>query len=184
MEKKIVSVHQPNLFPRRSFFEKIEQSDLFVIMGQCQYTTGGFQNRFNVGDRFYSMAVYKGKELISAKLYKNCQRDAVKIFKHFPKLETFHECFNMSLLATNSHIITKACYEFLNIETEIVWDRPTTLTGTERLVDICKTHNATHYLSGISGRNYLKLELFDSAGIEVIFQDENKMDKRPLVECL
>jgi hypothetical protein len=178
-----ISIHQPNFVPRMSYFQKIQESDLFVIMTQCQYEKGGFQNRFNVGDRFFGMAVNKGTGRIWDKRYNNPTRDWGKITSVFPKLERFDNCIYPEVGDTNSNIIVEACWYF-KIVTKIEYDCPTNLTGTARLVDICKAHGATKYLSGISGKNYLDLKLFDQAGIEVIFQDESKMDKRALVEVL
>ena len=43
------------------------------------------------------------------------------------------------------------------------------LSSTELLVEICKNLNATTYLSGPSGRDYLDIQLFDAAGIKVEF---------------
>ena len=34
-------------------------------------------------------------------------------------------------------------------------------TSTKRLVDICKHLNANEYISGLGGKNYLQLELFE-----------------------
>jgi len=58
------------------------------------------------------------------------------------------------------------------IQTKIEHDYPTKLTGTERLLNICLTFGATKYIAGISGINYMDLELFERNGVEVIFQNE------------
>ncbi len=180
---KVVSSHQPNFIPRMNFFEKIAQSDLFVIMSNCKYSSSAYQNRFNIGDTFYNMVVESGTDLIYNKKYKNPERDWKNITDEFPVLRMFDSMIHQSLRDTNTAIIKSVC-GILNIQTRIVHDYPTHKTGTERLVDICEYYGATHYLSGISGLKYLDLKLFDRAGIEVIFQDEKTMDKRPLVEVL
>ena len=59
----------------------------------------------------------------------------------------------------------------LGYNTEILYDYPTDLKSTERLVDICLHYDATEYLSGISGKNYLDLSLFESNGIKIKFQE-------------
>jgi len=166
-----------------SFFQKIQHSDIFVILGNCQFERGGFQNRFNHNDRFYSMQVNKGIKKIAEKLYIKPQKDWEKITTAFPKLKIFDDCVDNNLLVMNSAIIMKAC-DHLGIKTPIIPDYPTSLTGTERLVDICVKLKATKYLSGVSGKNYLNMKLFWDAGIEVIFQDDATMDKRALVEVI
>lgn len=179
-----ISIHQPNLLPRISYFEKIAQSDLFVIISHAKFTKGGFQNRFNIDDKFYGMAVNKGTQLIVDKKYTNIKRDWSKITTALPKLSVLNDyIISENLSQTNTAIIRAACL-MLGIHTPITCDMPRELTGTERLIDICQKHDATKYLSGVSGKNYLDLSLFDAAGIEVIFQDETKMDKRALVEVL
>ena len=42
---------------------------------------------------------------------------------------------------------------------------------TQRLVDLCAAVGATRYIAGKGGRNYLRTELFEQAGIEVVWQD-------------
>ena len=43
--------------------------------------------------------------------------------------------------------------------------------GSERLLDICKQLNATTYVSGELGKNYLNEEIFRNAGIEVKYEN-------------
>lgn len=182
-KKMTLSIHQPNFVPRASYFQKIAQSDIFVIMSHCQYSSGAFQNRFNVDGKMYNMVVRASGSLISEKGYKDPERDWRRITTAFPKLKEFDECIGESLLVTNLAIILRACH-ILKINTPIIPDFPSSLTGTPRLINLCKTFGATRYLSGISGRNYLDLEMFAAEGIEVVFQDEATMDKRPLYEIL
>ncbi len=63
-------------------------------------------------------------------------------------------------------------------------DTPTNYTSTERLVELCKINGGTKYVSGISGKNYLDLDLFKKHNIEIVFQDENKMERIPLLKKL
>jgi hypothetical protein len=72
----------------------------------------------------------------------------------------------------------------LDLKTQIVFDYGTELKGTERLVDICLSNNATTYIAGISGRKYLDISQFDSVNIKVEFQDETKMIKSPIIDIL
>jgi len=179
----LVSCHQPNFIPWAPYFQKMEHSDVFVIMNHCQFSKNGYQNRFNVGDKWYTMSVSSKTELITEKQYLNPAADWIKIVTAFPKLRRLDRCIKKSLCETNGRII-RSLAEAAGIKTRIVEDYPTELTGTERLVDICKHYGATKYLSGISGMNYINADLFARKGIEVIFQDESKMTKKPLVEMI
>lgn len=178
-----ISIHQPNFCPRASYFEKIAQCDLFVIMSHCQFNSEAYQHRFNIGDKFYTMPVSKRMELIGDTTYKLPFENWARITTKFPKLHHFDDCVHMFLNKMNTNIIFKTC-NLLGIKTDMAFDFPTPLRGTERLINLCKTFGADRYLSGISGRNYLDLPMFEREGIEVIFQDETKMDKRPLCEII
>lgn len=182
-----VSIHQPNFFPYYPFFQKMEESDVFVVMAYCQYEKGGYQNRFNIGDNWYTMSVRHGLELINKKEYLNVNQDFHTIKSNLPVyadiLKRFDGCLWQNLYITNYCIIRKIA-EMLKLKTEIVHDYKTVLTGTARLVHICQNHGANRYLSGISGKRYLDMELFEKAGIEVVFQDEAKMICKPILEVL
>ena len=43
-----ITIHQPNFMPWYPFFEKIQQADIFVLLGHCQFEKNGFQNRFSI----------------------------------------------------------------------------------------------------------------------------------------
>lgn len=163
----------------------MQEADLFVILSQTQFRKGGYENRFNVGDKWHTMSVNAGLEPIGLKRYVSVEKDWGYIKKAFRSKELwrFDKCISSSLFATNVNIIN-ACKELLNIDTPLEFDYLTTLTGTERLIDLCKHYKADKYLSGISGKNYLELSKFEDAGIEVIFQDGSKMIKKALVEVL
>lgn len=177
-----VSSHQPNFCPRASYFQKMAMSDVFVFLSHCKYNSSGYQNRFNDGNKYHGMAVGKQYEIVD-KTYNNHERDWKRITAHFPLLHIFDNCITSSLDKTNKKIILEAC-KILDVRTQIEYDKPTALTGTDRLVDICKRHNATHYLSGPSGTKYLDMTAFESAGIEVIFQNEASMNTLPLYKLL
>ena len=44
----IVSIHQPQFFPWFGYFDKIQQSDCFVILDTVQFKKNEFQNRNKV----------------------------------------------------------------------------------------------------------------------------------------
>lgn len=176
-----IAIHQPNFCPTKGYFDKIAAVDLFVIMIHCQWEKGKYQNRFHVGDQWNTMSVNHGLEPIKDKRYLKPTEDWAKITNRYPKLKQYDRYISESLATTNMYIIRQAM-QTLGIETEVTIDLPTALTGTDRLVDICKDVGATEYLSGKSGRNYLELEKFEQAGIKVRFQDQP--DLTPLVHLI
>ena len=173
----IVSIHQPNFLPWSTFFEKVSSADVFVVMGDCQYEKNGYQNRFNIGEKWYTMSVARGMIPINKKKYTNAQGDWETIKRKLPdyraELELFEDCISEDLYETNYGIIKKAA-KMLGIETKIVKDEKTGLTATDRLVRLCQIHNATTYISGPSGRDYLDMAAFEKAGVSVRFSTASK----------
>lgn len=181
----ILSAHQPNFIPWNPYFEKISQSDIFVIMGNCQFSKNGFQNRFQLNNSWNTMGVKSGIENIIDKKYSNPVYDWRKIKKRLSlyhrKLEIFDDFISESLYKTNASIIEKIC-EIKGIKTKIVEDFPTDKISTDRLVEICLHYKCSEYLSGPSGRNYLDIDKFNRNGISVIFFDSDKFPKRSILE--
>ena len=89
-----------------------------------------------------------------------------------------------SLSGTNCGIITHLA-KIINPNVEIVYDWPTHLLGTERLVDICKYYGATTYIAGPSGKKYMDMSLWKNAGINVEFhENKNKTHTLDYLETL
>ncbi len=177
-----IAIHQPNFLPWYPFFQKIKEVDKFIILGNCQFEKNGFQNRFYLNEKWHTMSTRKGLDPINSKIYLNHIKDWNKIKINLPQykntLDQLDNCISDNLFLTNAKIIKKLA-KLLGYNTEILYDYPTTLKSTERLVDICLHYNATEYLSGISGKNYLDLNLFNNNGIKVSFQ-ENLIKKHTL----
>ena len=183
----IVTIHQPNFIPWYPYFQKMQQADVFVIMTHCQYEKNGYQNRFNVDGKWQTMSVYRGLRPINEKQYVAPKSDWDRIKTSLPQyskqLGVFDENIQQSLAKTNEAIIRKIA-TLLGIGTKIVLDRPSELRSTERLVEICMQNGATKYLAGISGKNYLDENLFEKKGIELIYQNEDDMVKKNILEVL
>lgn len=180
-----IAIHQANFFPWYPFFQKMEQADLFVVLTSCQFEKGGYQNRFWMNDRWHTMSVGRGLFNINKKEYVSHFEDWRKIKENLRvyDLEEYNTLIGRNMAETNSSIIG-VIKQKLNIRTDILYENDYGLKGTERLVDICKREGATKYLSGISGKKYLDLTLFEKAGIEIIFQDEATMVKKPIIEVI
>tara|TARA_R100001510_G_C7653858_1_gene212343 strand:- start:2409 stop:2939 length:531 start_codon:yes stop_codon:yes gene_type:complete len=169
------------------YFRKISDADIFVIMGHCQFEKNNFQNRFMIDGKWQTLRVKKGNKPIREKQYVDSKGDWETLKRKLPKhrvvLENMDYCISDNLLLTNTRIIKHICKE-LNISTKIVSDFPTQLKRSERLLEICKKYNATHYLSGPSGKNYLDAKIFKKANIDISYQNDSKLNKTPILECL
>jgi hypothetical protein len=183
----IIAIHQPNFMPWYPFFQKLKAADIFVILSHCQYRKNYFQNRFNIGAAWYTMSVKKGTDLIVNKQYANSIIDWNNIKSKLPQysedLQVFDGCITETLNDTNTQII-KTIAELLNIQTTIVQDFATPLTSTKRLIEICKNYEATTYLSGPCGSQYMDIDMFKANNIAVNFQNESDQLKKPILEVL
>jgi len=191
-----LSLHQPNFFPYYPFFQKMQESDIFLIMFHCQYENRNYQNRFNIGENWYTMSVNKGLQTqqnsaptdsIFLKKYTNFKNDWDKIKNRLSNyrtiLDEFDDSICESLSETNISIILKI-KRMLDIKTPIVFDYPTDFKSTDRILDFCKKYKITEYYSGISGLNYLDIESFDKNNIKLSFQNKIEMISIPILEKL
>lgn len=189
MKENILSIHQPAFFPWYPFFQKIENANTFVFLTHCQFEKNGYQNRFDIEKKWYTMSTKRGLIPINKKEYINPEKDWKSIKgKLAPKygnylLSQFDDCFSNSLSDTNIKIIKKIC-NLLEFETNLVMDYETELKSTDRLVDICLKNNCTVYLSGAGGKKYLDESKFNKEKIEVTYQKESEMIKKPILEYL
>jgi hypothetical protein len=182
----IVSIHQPNFIPWIPFFDKIRESDIFVLLGNCQFEKNGFQNRFNINNNWLTMPVSKKTSSIRDKIYINPEYNWNKIKKSLKgvvRLNELDQFINKDLFRTNSEIIKYICNK-LSIKTTIEEDFDTDKTGTERLIEICKYFGANKYLSGPSGRKYLDESIFTDRNIEVEYFDGSQSDKSSVLSIL
>jgi hypothetical protein len=142
-----VAIHQPNFIPNYPFFCKMAQSDIFVFLQEVDFEKNGFQNRYflNTKDKWVTKPVWAGHEKIFSKQYTDG-----------------------SYLTYINGLWINAIKETLGIKTEIVFDYPTDLTKTERLIDLVKHFGGDTYVTNPSAKDkYLDEELMRSAGIEI-----------------
>jgi len=180
-----VAIHQPNFFPWWPFFQKMAEADVFVILRHCQFEKNNFQNRFQYKNDWLTMSTFKGLDPIIEKKYVNPEKDWKRIKSKINNkvLEKF-DCFiSESLWETNYNIIVSVA-DLLEIKTKIVLDEPTNLHSTERLIDICKNLGASCYISGSGAKKYLDCKAFESANIDLKFQDLRDVDKVHVLDKL
>ncbi len=187
-----VSIHQPEHMPWIGFFNKMSNVDVFVILDNVQYRKNYFQNRNringNKGEAIYlTVPLIKSKheELINEK---KISGDSWKIKylnlikANYLKTRYFKNYFvvladiihnqNHSLLELNLSLIKWLCLEF-KIQTKLVLSSELDASGykSDINLDICKKLNASEYLSGPNGKEYLDLVSFAKNNIDVNFHD-------------
>lgn len=190
---KVVTIQQPEHLPWLGFFDKMRKCDLYIFLDNVQFKKRYFENRNKIrtNDGFHWLTVpvvTKGKytQRINEVEIDNSQEWRKKYLgpiRHsyskspffdtlFPELEELvnKDC---SMLADLNLRLISLLRKVFEIET------PTALAseivngpkGSDLILELCVRSGATEYISGPDGRNYLKLEEFERAGIKVSYHD-------------
>lgn len=189
----IMSAHQPAYLPWLGYFDKIKRSDVFVFLDTVQYEKNSFTNRNKIktkdGSLWLSIPVIKidhfekimsempidKKSHWQRKHLNSIQMSYSKAprFKElFPKLQDLyskdydylvdvawdHLMFWLELLDIHTPVIKSSSFDIHSKKSDLVFD-------------LCKAVQADHYISGALGRDYMDIEKFADAGIQVEFQD-------------
>jgi len=183
----LLSAHQPNFIPWIGFFYKMIQADKFVLADDVQYTTHGYINRVEIrtsyGKKWLTVPVLtrgKGFQKIKDIQIENSQNwqhkhwDTLQLnYRYSPYFEHYAEFFKniyekqwKYLIDLNISIIDFVRNK-LNISTPIYSSSQLSLKEgtTERIVDMANKLNCSHYLSGASGKKYLRERDFLESGI-------------------
>ena len=193
----MLSAHQSAYLPWLGLLQKVARSDVFVYLDAVQFEKNSFSNRNRIktpqGPLWLTVPV-KAQGHTSATLNDLVLDDAQPWrAKHLKSIEAnyckaphFDACFAKlaGLLSppTHSPQVTLAdfCWQELQFwlaefgvrHTRLL--RQSTLAPTGRksdlVLDLCRQLGADHYLSGALGRDYLRLQDFKLAGVEVSFQ--------------
>lgn len=187
----IVSIHQPQYLPWLGYFDKIDKSDIFVILDDVQYKKNEWQNRNKIrnkkGWQWITVPVrYSfGQKINEIKIdnERNWRQDHYKSliinYNNAPYFQDHHSFFAKTynnsweyLVDINIHFIDYLVNS-LRITTKLIRASQLKLKKqrTERLVNICKELGADTYLSGKGAAKYLDIDQFEKEKIKVVFQD-------------
>jgi hypothetical protein len=193
----IVSMHQPNYLPWIGFFDKIKQSDVFVLLDDVQFPRGkkgffGHRNKIktNAGEKWLSVPIKNKSDLVPFnKTIINYETDwrqqHCNLIKEFYKkskyfLDYYEKISNIIMKKHNS--LTDLSVELivyfmgeLKINTELKYASDlvdNNISGGERIIKILEELGATHYLtgSGPGSMRYINEDEFNSKGINLSWQ--------------
>jgi hypothetical protein len=186
-----IAIHQPQYMPWCGYFHKIASADLFVFLDDVQFKKNEWQhrNRIRTSQGWQWLSVpnhYRFPQKISEVKVNNdaawqekhwrslaAAYGKTPFFDHYKKdFELFFSGKWESLSRLNIDSVSLLC-RLLGITTKLELSSPHGFLGasTERLVNICRHFNATTYLSGAGGKEYLDTALFERSGISVEFQE-------------
>ena len=194
----IITIHQPEHLPWLGLFNKIAKCEKFVILDSVQYEKNYFQNRNRIlgtnGVQWISIPISnKGHmdgsiatTLIATdpKNIKWKEKYLQTIKQSYGKYPYFNDVYPLLEEALNTNTeyfceiniaIIKSFCEKLDIHPEYIRSSELSVDGLKSnlILDICKEVKADLYIAGPSGRDYLDMQSFKDAGIEVKFNDYN-----------
>jgi WbqC-like protein len=189
----IVSIHQPHFLPWMGYFNKVLNSDIFVWLHSVQYRKNYFQNRTRIKNNneqplWLTLPVHAtlGTKIDEVRIADPKWRNRIcrTVEQCYRKAPYFNDCWPVlqQCLPTTTDTLDEINYctfrallKLLDADSVIV-KRIGDLTveandPTARLVSICASLGATVYIAGKGGRNYLRQQEFENAGITVLWQD-------------
>ena len=192
----IVSIHQPEFLPWLPFFDKMDMSDQFVLLDNVQFEKNYFQNRCKIrdGKGGHQLIAIPTKDsplstLICEKQIARDQRLIAKMLKsveflysrapyfkrYFPEIKTHVETHD--LVASLNIELIRLCIRVFGIGAKVLVASDLKIAkesdGTRVVGSISKHLQATRYISGRMGRDYLDESYFMQMGIDVAYHDYN-----------
>ena len=188
-----MSAHQPAYLPWLGYLDKIKRSDIFIFLDTVQFEKNSFTNRNKKkkknGPIWLSIPVIKtdhfdktmNEMLIDNNFHwqrkhlcsiQTAYSKAPHFKELFPKLQELYATEYDNLVdATWNHLIF--WLDILGVKTKIIKSSELDIHSkkSDLVLDLCKSINADYYISGALGKDYLELEKFKAAGIQVEFQN-------------
>ena len=186
-----ITIHQPEFCSYIGFYDKIAKADALVIADSFQVKKNYFDNRNKIrtsqGWQWITIPIEKDNhksfrdvKVMNEHNWKTKMLNSIRqnyskspyFDLYYPRIEEIIKEKFEFLFDYNCRLFMQI-KEWLNIKTPIL-----TLTselelqsedGSDKCLEICQKLKADTYLSGASGKDYLKLDKFNQAGIQVEF---------------
>lgn len=190
-----VAILQPSYIPWLGYFDQINNVDTFVFYDDVLYTKNDWRNRNKIktphGEAWLTIPVNIQHRITNHLLIKDITLiDRFILKKHLQIIETnykkspfFKEVYSViapiftlehNFLSELTIALIKIISEFLGIK-KVQFLKSSEMyisssDSTQRLINICKSLHATHYITGESAKNYLDETLFKNENIQLIYQ--------------
>ncbi len=189
---------QPSYIPWRGYFDQIHRADLFIFYDDVQYDKRGWRNRNQIktaqGKQWLTIPVHS-KGVQSGIPIKDVRIDwsipwaknhlktltfsyakAPHFRSYLPWLESIYERRDEFIADFIIQVTIEIARELGITHTQFM--RSSDIDGingqkTDRLIEILKQVNASHYISGPSARDYIESDKFDAAGISLEYMEYN-----------
>ena len=193
MEK--ITIHQPDHLPYPGFFSKVLSSDAYIILDHVQYKKGNYQNRNKISDiqgkeKWLTLPIQKmpvdtpiNKIKISPekkviRKYLNLLKDA---YRHLDGsgeiLLRIEDIIGKEIYLSNINIaiIQYILLDLFKYKGQIIFSSDLSVHSakSDLNLDLINSINGKTYLSGPSGRQYLKFDEFKKSNIDIRFVNYN-----------
>tara|TARA_B100001123_G_scaffold450814_2_gene624045 strand:- start:12873 stop:13580 length:708 start_codon:yes stop_codon:yes gene_type:complete len=189
---KTIMIRQPGYMPNIGFFKKIEYSDIFVFLDDTQFSKDSFDNRNKIKTKSTSkwISVPLKRPVFKKKLNQviiSYDTDWIKshtdlIYQNYKDAPYFSSYWNeiKKILEQKSNLLIDLNLNLISYFLKILQINTTTIksselkitnTKTQRLIDICAQLNASCYISGIGGKNYVDESLFKNSDIKLTYEN-------------
>lgn len=192
-----ITIHQPEHLPWLGLLHKMQDVDAFVILDNVQYRRRYFQNRNKIrngpgkdGLQWITVPVQCGKR--DETLIKDVRIDSTgrdwcrknlgsvrRCYAKAPYFERYYPGFEAAYSEKTEWLgelnirLLRWLLEGFEIDLPLVSasELPVEGAASDLILSICKAMEADAYFSGISGKDYLDMESFAEASVEVEFQE-------------
>ena len=195
MHKKVVVIHQPDFVSHLGFFHRFLNADMYIALDHVQFVNGtsrAWTHRDKIktmqGEKWLTVSVKKAPRDTSInQIELSADTDWRQDNLHLLKQNSRHAPFYGELIPEIERLYSRSFHmlrdlniasiemlmNMLDVRIPWFWSSSLNPVGTknELLVNLLKQVSATHYLSGVGARDYFEPELFDKAGIKVIWQN-------------
>lgn len=197
---KKIAILQSNYIPWKGYFDIIQQSDVFVIYDEVQYTKNDWRNRnliktpngldwLTIPVKQKSLDQKINETFISQHNWnKKHWNTLVGNYSKAPFFKSYSEEFRDLFLGIETDnlseinlLFIKKINSILEINTEIIDSQSLHLVGdkNERLIEAIKKLNGTHYISGPAAKSYLNIEAFEKEEIQLEWMNYSNYPEYP-----
>lgn len=195
--KKIV-ISQPMFMPWRGMFEQIKLSDIFVFYDDVQLPRGGGKGRGFItrvqiksvdGIKWLSLPISRanqGKQLIQDAMFAHGNwrlqhlEHIRQCYRSSPYFEQIFESVILPIYNFETDSVSEFCMHSMRVLAAPLgvatdWqissriERPGHADSSQRVLELCRYFQATHYITGLGALNYIDYDLFEAAGVRIEF---------------
>ena len=186
-----IAIHQPHFLPWLGYLDKIDRADLFVVLDSVQFKKNEWQNRNKVrtsqGWQWLTVPVrhkfgqalnqvdinqdaeWRGKHVRAVQLHYG---RAPYLDQYFDGLREIYQCSWERLADLNLAVIRWLLKAFgISTPIQLASEMHLRQEPTDRLIDICRTVGATHYLAGAGAHAYMDVVRFQESGVKLEVQE-------------